>query len=535
MKKVIIVLILFFGFIFALSVQAAPQIPAAFFYKTPQSFCSIRYGNQTKAEPTDDQELYGTGECQSSEVSCMRSGWDYVGGVVEKTGQKVKNYVNPVAWDQGYTGDSIFCSADGIPTPIGCWQPYGEDKDPGGDYSTTTIATWPKGNYCGNSGNANGKEKDNKCASGNSRADVGFEAISSALENINVVEITEGSLDEWMDNNVFDPDGNRAKFRNLASNIHAEDNGRLLKDMLAQGITTKSAVPKQSWERLKEIKARYLDNGNPVLMGMTIQGLGGHSVILTRAEINSEDATLTIVDSNSNQNAGPTTFSCNRRPMEDNAEYECSSNIYDGYSIYIEDFDFDSAITDSLLSANTAYCKSHSKGNLCARRGQFNTWVESHSSAMGPNYSTTRAGGTCYGWSDTLLRIAYLANFVGENPAVPAMGCASDLAGESNTYWCYYNQSACKLSVVYEFYDIDPLGRNGTVKASAEGELDGFCAHKSQPAWVGGPMLSDIARVVPKLACDGAKVLVFYGGPDPKSAVPYGIYYRLESSGTAAK
>jgi hypothetical protein len=169
-----------------------------------------------------------------------------------------------------------------------------------------------------------------------------------------------------------------------------------------------------------------------------------------------------------------------------------------GGAVYI--LGFSTHLTDELIQAKNVACSGSRTGDLCqsnplARLKQF-------ISAAGPsfrNFSTPDSDGTCAGWSETVLKIMYLTNFIGENKATLSQsGCLSAIAGMSKSFVCNANQSACRVTW-HSFVD-GPNG--GTRDLSSQFAM---CAYKTKETDV--PENLNLLRMlgIKTIKCDGVE------------------------------
>ena len=76
-------------------------------------------------------------------------------------------------------------------------------------------------------------------------------------------------------------------------------------------------------------------------------------------------------------------------------------------------------ITESLRTAKSNFCQTHSTHALCKKRQNISYWLEFNYPF---NISNTRpefGRGVCRGWTEFVLKVAYLGNFIGECATTP--------------------------------------------------------------------------------------------------------------------
>lgn len=309
----------------------------------------------------------------------------------------------------------------------------------------------------------------NKCVWYNTHVppEVGFggKGIESHLLNSNSyhgeeVDIQENNLADWTKNNIFDPNGNLSSIREMMSIAqHRQITGRasLMRFEDTRGV--RSWLTKFS--DLLAIKNKYTDKGDVLLAG-----IGGsadsisvdHEVILADIQmIDSKHYELTIVDPNVIKSTDNHVKKVMCNALIDRTIVNCvyenpEAYRYAGTNLHIYDLDVGQA--DSLRAKLNAYV-SDPKNNTTAQNGLWvrglgtmgiKYWIESNANLLENNPNTPSSYGNCFGWSTTLTRMAYLANFVGKSKLTPQATCASSVVGNDHTIACSDGKAACQVS-----------------------------------------------------------------------------------------
>lgn len=247
-----------------------------------------------------------------------------------------------------------------------------------------------------------------------------FNRIVDDLENYQLVDIAADSPKEWVSDNL-------AKV--IAKMVDSQCRLSLLR---RTGID----YYRESALAIKNIK-RYTDSNLPYLFALyKIRGEGGHQMIAININEVEVDKVykIRVVDPN-----GPEVkvITCkNRREYIDKLGekargvycdyYDNEGNTWAGLPL-LDNIDTD--IMNSLISAKNQYCQSNSQSKFCLERQNLSRWLRlNHTFIHNPGISAVdlAANGSCVGWSDFNLRMAYLANFVGE--------CEGDVVDESTSW-----------------------------------------------------------------------------------------------------
>lgn len=275
-------------------------------------------------------------------------------------------------------------------------------------------------------------ERKNEVVKYNLRQDTGAATILDSLRRSQPVQVTEADISSWVNNDLFDPDGSL----------------RQIKDFMIEEQTVFGSVGVSdlTLPTLIEMK-QNLDAGYPYPLGWyspTLQS--SHDLILLGATIAGERVVLEVIDPNVARGGEPSKLVCRKKLSSE--ELVCR----DGSLTDLEPFIAQSDVTlvKNLITARLLYCRDGDPagGDLC-RRNPLG-WLRSSAPLLPNNFNgPTRAGagGVCAGWISTLLRLAYLADFVGERSASPVLGCASQVLGEKDTFVCKDNKSACVVDV----------------------------------------------------------------------------------------
>lgn len=389
-----------------------------------------------------------------------------------------------------HTGASAFCGYG----PIKCGDKYYWDD------KKTEIQT---GDYCASPlGGVNG-EKDNLCSVANRRQETGFGLIQSRLgsgfaDGGSVVEITEASFDNWLNNNSFDPDGDEGNIKWLMAQgqkTYVDDLPSWI-DLMAENKPI--YVPIDSIDRINKIKTDFIDKGDPVTLGLRFRS-GGHAVILVG--VSNGGASLEAIDPNGGNSIRIT---CKK----EGSSFVCRSKRY-GKEILLDGWTTGEDLTKSLREAKSIYCnRLNTKGDLC--NSSPIDRVREFAKQVPPNFRVPSAsGGNCAGWSTSLLRVAYLANFVGEAQVTGSYNtCATTIVGEEKTVPCANNMSPCKVTWTTEYVQQGGiLGLGGS--DSAKEPSFSLCAYQNRPTSIpSSNLLQDFYGLAEINNCKGEKYYV---------------------------
>ena len=507
----------FFLIIFFLIIFSPGYVFARVFtFETPNYICQEAGLNIYPTYITPNETIGEGKTCTGKLMTCVQQPEGdrfFSGSFSEKYGQRAPSLLKS-------TGNTVFCNSDGIPTPVRCEgdeyilnnQIVTASGSPTPVVSGTPIPTTSEtpiptptvrpslpGNYCLNQKiDLSSSEVDNKCNLVRDRDDIGFEQIVTQM-GYGVVNITEKNIDAWINNDSFDIDGNLAQIRNLMGEtqiLYKEKKG-LYEDYVDIGKSerTKNYISQENIDQLLRIDREYLSQGDIVPMDFAFNDNGhikAHAVILYQVKeltIDTKMYRLDFVDPNTDREEYVSIICFST----DDYNYECNSNIYKN----IASWQFDESLVSSLRQSLDAYCDAGSQpGDICARRNNIQGWVKANALKFLPNTKIPKSKGICLGWSQTLTRLAYLANFVGEGKDSPFYpSCASWVGGENKTAQCGDNKSACKISFKV-FY-----GENREIVEPVSSQ----CAYKNtETSLVKGNMLSE-QYGVKNINCDGVE------------------------------
>jgi hypothetical protein len=248
-----------------------------------------------------------------------------------------------------------------------------------------------------------------------------FNRIMEDLKNYRPVDIAANSSKEWVSDNL-------AKII-----VEMVDSQCRLSLLRRAGID----YYRESTLAIKNIK-RYTDSNLPYLFALyKVRGEGGHQMIainINEVEIN-KTYKIRVIDPN-----GPEVkvITCkNKKEYIDNLGekargvycdyYDNEGNTWVGLPL-LDNIDTD--IMNSLILAKNQYCQNNSQSKFCLERQNLSRWLRlNYTFIHNPGISAVdlAANGSCVGWSDFNLRMAYLANFVGE--------CEGDVVAEKNNWF----------------------------------------------------------------------------------------------------
>ncbi len=139
-------------------------------------------------------------------------------------------------------------------------------------------------------------------------------------------------------------------------------------------------------------------------------GIFGHSIIVLKiTETSNDNFILKVLDG-----VYPHVYEMNCRYqstfLQDNYIYTivCDHPI-EGFGVIILRQNLN--IINELSQSFFSYCYQHSNSDFCISRQNMSLWLENNYPPI-ENFSDAN-GGVCVGWSDFMLRVAYLGDFVG--------------------------------------------------------------------------------------------------------------------------
>jgi len=487
------------------------------FYSSPGAYC-YSMGSSNGTHPyspviTDPLQTRGDIYCASSEYICrdVNGGYPEASFPVANTGDQV-NINTP------HTGNTIFCSVEGLALPVACGKTYSFDLNYPTDYNAQPPIS--KGNYCENTGRPS-SEAEKKCMTYNLRpGKSNYYQTFDDLSNGRVTEITEKKADEWIKNDIWDISGGREQLMYFISYLQS-----------TFGKATGESRIMISYEDILSIKDNYFDkndivrgtfnfrenNGNSVghaiiFLNVSISdaGMGKHAYIFDIIDPNFPGGATPLVCSDS----GPFT------PVK------CSSTRYSDKTLVNLSFlpSETNPLRDTRLSYKNIVCKLPASGDLCDISPRERAMQLANALGGFINWSTAGSIGVCDGWTRTVLKGSYLINFIGEKPTTTSQAiCATSVHGEENTSYCGNEpgdyRSAC--TVMWGTHRIMPTGITpNTVSQFA------MCAYKNRLNDV--PSDYNLLRTfgVKEFYCNGMFINVEDNPLLTKWGIPISLWYQ---------
>jgi len=429
------------------------------FFSSPDKYCSNadNIGNNHAVKSIPERLLGDGSVCTSAEYQCQAEdgSWPETSWIVENTGQSVIP-TTP------HTGDTVFCNSGGYTDIVACGKTYVFDPP----YIGTT--TFFKGNYCENDPPLG--EASKRCQSYYERPDSNIDSTIYDLEAYNVTDIYEGrdnggtkGIDSWIYNDYWDPSGGADELKSYITHLQKTPYGG------GAGDEAKSVD-----EALK-VKSDYFDKGD-IVMGAIFTGTGFHGLIFTGMDYDPTSKNYTFYTVDPNYPVYQQSFPC----MADaDKKLVCWYRPGKPAGKIVEFF---TDLTDNLKLGRTRGCPR--SGDLCPSDPYLTPQQRvkniNDNMQMFKNWTTNGTPGQCGGWSEAVIKITYLANFVGDKPTTTTRAiCAVSVQGEKNTSYCGGEpgdyRSPCIIDVKTE--SLSPLSRpiTRTITSSV------VCGYKTGP------------------------------------------------------
>ncbi|MBI2482425.1 MAG: hypothetical protein HYV76_02615 [Candidatus Vogelbacteria bacterium] len=243
-----------------------------------------------------------------------------------------------------------------------------------------------------------------------------FESILSGLDNKVITSISEKSFREWASTDNKDHCGYDYESQSCTSkpNLVSGDKTDVMAGMAR--LQCEYIINNSSQENdglvafegvLKKIKS-YTDKRLPIGVQLYIFDIGGHEVIALDVKDlkgNGSKYMVTILDSN-----GPKikNLICERK-REYNNNLACD---YDGSKSIL--MKVETKLMDDLVKTRTRYCRSNSTAKFCTDRQNLTSWLRGNYPEIDNTGVTGSEEGMCLGWSQFVLKTAYLGDFTGE-------------------------------------------------------------------------------------------------------------------------
>ena len=301
-----------------------------------------------------------------------------------------------------------------------------------------------------------------------------------------ITDINAKDLSSWLKNDIWDISGGEEQVKSYMAQRQLFGSCSTMNDF--------NVAPTAN--NIENIKANYFDRGHMVKGAIIVAGAGlGHAVIFTGVKITkprNADIKYDFSVWDSNYPSGITKFTQCASAENDASVLICQKSKYG--VIHIRGFI--TKLTDDLIEEKSASCPR--TGDLCASKPleRLKKLISSIGSSLA-NFNIPESPGVCAGWSDALVKMMYLANFVGENNLVASEpACLSAVAGKDKTFVCTENRSACEVEWSATF-----TGMSGHEKTY--GSKFAICAYHNKPTSLPGGLNLLKMLGVNEVKCDG--------------------------------
>ncbi|MFA6422086.1 MAG: hypothetical protein WCV92_01675 [Candidatus Buchananbacteria bacterium] len=257
-------------------------------------------------------------------------------------------------------------------------------------------------------------------------AEITFSTIRSSLKNGAYTKITENDFKSWAAEDPYDVSGDIAEIREEMGAYQRTDTVVVGQRLVAGGS---SAMRQLLTKPKPTIFTYYIINPNGT---GGWQAVSAHAVVLISIVDNGGGKySLRVIDSMPSYPSDPnkpelSTLECRTIPAEgqvDGLTVDALCDVDDYTKALPAIYTYGSAgetndPVSQLKSARDAYCQStEGKTNTAFCSRNIGQWLEANYPAIVNSFVQRDAeGGMCIGWSDFILRVAYLGDFTGECP-----------------------------------------------------------------------------------------------------------------------